>query len=412
MTNGFSNLNLHPQLMENISQQGYKNPTKVQKQLIGFFDTQSDIIAISKSGTGKTGAYLIPIINKIINSKNRDFISDIVIVPTKILVEQVSVMLHNYSKQCDVKHIKLNNKQNTTTSINIIITTPNRLIMSIKSGNIEIIAADTLIIDEADMVFGDGFIDDLRTIYSYLPKKTKTVLLSATISQNIKHIAKEFLKEYRTINISNKQDIINHIKYKAYKVDKKQKIELLIYLLKNIKTKCMVFFNSTKTVDDISKLLSNQGIEFITYHGELSSQNRTKNISKFKQDYVKIALCSNIASRGIDIDDIGLIVNYELPDKIDDFTHRCGRTGRAGRSGMAISLLTVSDYKRFDVITNRLKLSIKREIHKEFELKSYQPKHRQKSKKVSKKKQKRISANKQHKIAQPTKTKKHRTKRQ
>ncbi len=412
MTNGFAKLNLNSQITENISNMGYNNPTKIQTQLVGFFDTNTDIIAISKSGTGKTGAYLLPIINDILNTKHTDFLSTLIVVPTKILVEQVSMMLHKYSQNCGIKHKKLLNKQEIhMDGINIVITTPNRLNMSIKDGNIDISAVKTIVIDEADMVFGDGFLDELRQIYAQLSKRTKTILLSATISQNIKYIAKEFLKEYRTINISLKQDIINHIKYTAYKVDKKQKLNLLVHLLKTSQGKCMVFFNSTQTVDEMSEMLAQLDIEFVTYHGELSSQNRARNIGKFKQDCVKIALCSNIASRGLDIDDITLVINYDLPDKIDDFTHRCGRTGRAGRYGEAVSLLTTAEYKKFDTITNRLKLSIKREVHDKFELKEYQPKQRQKSKTISKKKQKRLSASKSDKGAKQTTKKKYRTKR-
>ncbi|RLA74356.1 MAG: hypothetical protein DRG11_05265 [Epsilonproteobacteria bacterium] len=411
MINSFEKLYSNKQIINNITKKGYKNPTNIQKQLGQFLIQKTDIIAISKSGTGKTAAYLLPIIDNIINKKKKDFISVVILVPTKILVDQVSKMLFDYSLNCDIKQIKLTNKTNNNTNgIDIVIATPNRLNMTIKDENIDISAVETIVIDEADMVFNDGFLSDLKFIYSFLPKKTKTILLSATISQNIKYISKNFLKTYRTINISNKQDIINHIKYKAYKADKKQKINMLIHLLENKKSKCMVFFNSTKAVDDINKILINTQIPFVIYHGDLDFKQRQKNINKFKQNYVKIMLCSNIASRGIDIDDMGLVIHYDLPDKLDDFTHRCGRTGRAGRIGEVVSLLTTNDYKKFDKITNRLKLSIKRDTMEGFELKDYQPKQKAKSKTNTKKKQKRLSAIKSSSDNKKIISKKHRTK--
>ncbi len=389
MSKNFEQFNLESKLLKNIP---YQNPTTIQKRVLQEFKTNKDIIAISKSGTGKTASYILPIVDKIIKSKSKHILRALIVVPTKELVEQVSAMLSLYSKNCGIRHNKLQNKKREVDNIDIIISTPNRLSQDILQQKIDVSSVNSLVVDEADMIFGDGFVDDMAVIFDRSSKNKQTLLLGATISQNIKYIAKSFLNNYRTINVSNRLSLIGHINYKAYKVDKRLKSKLLIHILRSEDSQAFVFVNTKEAVQSVVAYINNNNLSAKPLHGDIDFVNRDKTIRQFKQKDIDILVSTNIGSRGVDIVNMPLVINFELPKKIDDFTHRCGRTGRAGHNGKAISLLTTNDYKSFDNITSKLKLSIKREVMVGFELKDYQPKQKSKKKLLTKKKLKKLKA--------------------
>jgi ATP-dependent RNA helicase RhlE len=227
-----------------------------------------------------------------------------------------------------------------------------------------------------------GFIKDIEFLFSKCSKQRQIMMFSATISQNIKKLGKEFLYEPVTIEVSSRRDIVNLIEHKAYKIDVKKKNELLVHLVKtNSEKQILIFTNMKDTADEITNILTSSGVKAVAIHGNLDYTVRSKNIKAFRAKKAQVLIATDIAARGIDIKELPMMINYELPETTDDFTHRVGRTGRAGLTGLALTLLTVKDYNRFTKIERHLKISVKRYIEDGFELKDRQPRQRQQKKK-------------------------------
>jgi len=399
--NAFEKLNLNPQILKAIDEQGYTNPTKIQKKVIPLVLKNKDIIAASKSGTGKTATFVLPILekmNQIVKPENH-IPRTIIIVPTRELVDQISKNLSNYGKYLKIRHTKIQGGisksiqlEKLSTGIDIIVATPGRLKELINEELIDISSVNTIVLDEADTMLELGFLEDIEFLISKCAKKRQIMMFSATISQNIKKLAKEFLIDTVSVEVSNRRDTVTLIEHKAYKVDKKRKDELLAYLIKTSEfDQILVFVNQKETADELNNKLVSKKIKSATIHGDVEYKQRVKAIKDFRAKKVKVLIATDIAARGIDIKELPLVINYELPESTDDFTHRVGRTGRANNKGEVITLLTTTDYNRFTKIERDLKLSIKREVVDGFELKDRQPRQKQQVKKsLSEKKGKKI----------------------
>jgi len=399
--NAFEKLNLNPQILKAIDEQGYTNPTKIQKKVIPLVLKNKDIIAASKSGTGKTATFVLPILekmNQIVKPENH-IPRTIIIVPTRELVDQISKNLSNYGKYLKIRHTKIQGGisksiqlEKLSTGIDIIVATPGRLKELINEELIDISSVNTIVLDEADTMLELGFLEDIELLISKCAKKRQIMMFSATISQNIKKLAKEFLIDTVSVEVSNRRDTVTLIEHKAYKVDKKRKDELLAYLIKTSEfDQILVFVNQKETADELNNKLVSKKIKSATIHGDVEYKQRVKAIKDFRAKKVKVLIATDIAARGIDIKELPLVINYELPESTDDFTHRVGRTGRANNKGEVITLLTTTDYNRFTKIERDLKLSIKREVVDGFELKDRQPRQKQQVKKsLSEKKGKKV----------------------
>ncbi|VAY86206.1 ATP-dependent RNA helicase RhlE [hydrothermal vent metagenome] len=309
--------------------------------------------------------------------------------PTRELVDQISIAISIYGEFLKIRHTKIHGGlsissqlDKLSTGIDIIIATPGRLKGFIEDDNINVSSVNIIVLDEADTMLEMGFIKDIEFILSKCSKQRQIMMFSATISQNIKKLAKEFLHKPVTIEISQRRDVVSLIHHLAYKVDLKQKHNLLLHLIKkDLTQQILVFVLLRDDANYLTSFLVNNGISAVTINGHLDYTQRSKNIKSFKAKKSQVLVATDIAGRGIDIKDLYLVINFELPQSTDDFTHRVGRTGRAGQKGNVISILTIKDYSTFTKIERNLKLNIKRIVEDGFELKDRQPRQKQMKKK-------------------------------
>ncbi len=351
----------------------------------------SDILGASKSGTGKTAAYILPLLNKLhkVVKKDQKVLRALIIVPTIELVDQVSRTINDLSKYLDVKNIKIQGGIPKSTQLarlsqgaDIVVATPGRLQSFIDDKKINLEHINTVILDEADTMLELGFLNEIKTILKHCRQPRQTMMFSATISQNIKKLGKEFLRTPAIIEVSQRRDVVDFIAHKAYKVDKARKAELVAKLIEDMNMKQVLLFTSTKeSANKIYAYLKTQKIRTSIIHGDINRGARAKSLALLKSGKTQVLVATDIAARGIDIQELDMVINYDMPDGTDDFTHRVGRTGRANHKGGVITLLTIRDYSTFSSIEKHLKLNVKREIYSGFELTDKQPRQSQPKKK-------------------------------
>ncbi|WP_320036479.1 DEAD/DEAH box helicase [Halarcobacter sp.] len=397
MNNKFAELNLNPSILKAIELQDYDTPTKVQKKVIPIVNKGIDVIAASKSGTGKTAAYVLPMLNKInsnLNFNNR-VLRGLVLVPTRELVEQVSKSLADYGQFLKVKHTKVmggasrtKQSQVIATGVDIVVATAGRLLDLVREEILDLSSVNFIVLDEADTMLEMGFLEEIEEIFSMCSPRRQIVMCSATISQNINKLAKEFLNEPVTVQVHDRRDKVNLINHRAFKIDKKKKKELVTKLIKDSTyDQILLFVNKKDAADAAIEHFNTQGVKAAAIHGDIEYKQRVQSIKDFRNKKIQVLIATDIAGRGLDIEKLPLVINYNLPETTDDFTHRVGRTGRAGNTGEVISILTTEDYNHFTKIERNLKLNVKREVHEAFPLKDRQPRQKvQAKKKLSEKK--------------------------
>ena len=350
-----------------------------------------DILGASKSGTGKTAAYVLPLLNKLqkVVKKDKKVVRALIIVPTIELADQVSRTIVSFSKYMNIQTVKIQGGSKKSDQIHklkegadIVVATPGRLQDFIKDKKINLEFINTVILDEADTMLELGFIAEIKSILKSCSQPKQMMLFSATISQNIKKLAKEFLRDPAIVEVSNRRDIVDFIKHRAYKVDRKQKDALTAQLIQELGAEqVLLFTNSKESANKIYEYLKSQDIWTSIIHGDINRGGRARALTLLKSGKTQVLVATDIAARGIDIKELPLVINYDLPESTDDFTHRVGRTGRANNKGAVITLLTIRDYNAFTKIEKHLKLNVKREIHPDFELTDKQPRQSQPKKK-------------------------------
>jgi len=366
-----------------------------------------DIIGASKSGTGKTASYVLPMLHKlqkIIKYENK-VIRALVIVPTIELVDQVTKTITSFGKNLDIETVKIQGGTPKSVQLarlskgaDIIVATPGRLQDFLKDGKINLEHINTIILDEADTMLNLGFLAEIKAILKECGKPRQTMMFSATISQNIKRLGKEFLREPAIVEVSDRRDVVDMIQHQAYKVDKKRKGELIAKIIQEKSLEQVLLFASTKTsANAIYEYLKSQNIRSSIIHGDIKRSSRSKALALLKSGKTQVLVATDIAARGIDIPELEMVINYELPEVTDDFTHRVGRTGRAQQKGSVISLLTINDYSAFSKIEKDLKLNIKRKIYEGFELTDKQPRQKRPVKKTLREKKGYIDYDKKRK---------------
>ena len=356
-----------------------------------------DILGASKSGTGKTAAYVLPLLNKLqkVVKKDEKVVRALILVPTIELADQVSRTIVSFSKYLDIQTVKVQGGSKKTDQIqrikqgvDIVVATPGRLQDFINDKKINLEYVNTVILDEADTMLELGFLGEIKSILKSCTQPKQMMCFSATISQNIKKLSKEFLRDPAIVEVSNRRDIVNVIKHRAYKVDKKRKAELTAKLIKDMgEDQVLIFVNKKDIADKLFEYFKAQGIWTTVIHGDIKRGGRAKALTLFKSGKSQVLVATDIAARGIDIPLLPLVINYDLPEETDSFTHRVGRTGRANHKGGVITLLTINDYNAFSTIEKHLKLNVKREIMDGFEITDKQPRQaRPRKKSLSEKK--------------------------
>ncbi|MFK5938186.1 MAG: DEAD/DEAH box helicase [Sulfurimonas sp.] len=375
----FNNLGLSDPLLKAIKEQGYDTPTPIQAQAIPVILQKKDILAGAQTGTGKTAGFTLPMLELLSRSKHQTkqhHVKALILTPTRELAAQVEESVRIYGKHLPYKSavifggVKINPQITALRKgVDIVVATPGRLLDHISQKTINLQHVDFLILDEADRMLDMGFVNDIKKVIAVLPNNRQTLLFSATYSDSIKKLSSQFLKSPTLIEVARANTSSETVKQAVYHVDKERKRELLTHLITEGKWKQVLVFTRTKHgANRLSGQLEKDDITSVAIHGNKSQNARTKALADFKAGKVRVLVATDIAARGIDIDQLPHVVNYELPNVSEDYVHRIGRTGRAGNEGEAISLVCV-DEDEFLVNIEKL---IKKDIPKVW-LKGFKP---------------------------------------
>ena len=339
----FGDFIIDERIKKNINTKGYKEPTPIQDRIIPHILRGSDVVGIANTGTGKTAAFLIPLINKVlINSKE----NIIIMVPTRELAIQIEQELRGFTPMLGIFSVCCVGGANIIPQIkalrhhnNFVIGTPGRLKDLIERKCLNLAGFNTVVLDEADRMLDMGFINDMRLMMSYMPKTRQTLFFSATISKEIEVLIKDFLKTPVTISVKT-GDTAKNVDQDVIRVRGGNKIELLSALLNKAEFNKVLIFGRTKHgVEKLSKLLAQKGFRAESIHGNKNHSRRQKALGLFKDNRVQILVATDVAARGLDISDVSHVINFDIPATYDDYIHRIGRTGRAGKKGKALTFV-------------------------------------------------------------------------
>jgi ATP-dependent RNA helicase RhlE len=382
----FTEFNFDERLIEGIDAMRYQSPTPVQKQVIPSVIEGRDIIASAQTGTGKTAAFLLPLIHKLITSPhNANDINAMIIVPTRELAIQIGKMMEGLSYFTSVNSISVYGggdgalftaeKKALSTGVDIVICTPGRMIAHLNMGYVKLGGLKYLVLDEADRMLDMGFNDDIMKIISYLPKQRQTLLFSATMPVKIREMAKRILKEPLEINIAISKPPEKLIQ-EAFVVYETQKIPLIKHVLNQKAFESVLIFCTKKqNVKQLSRTLKGYKFSVEEIHSDLEQDKREQALLDFKNRKIKILVATDILSRGIDIEDIDLVINYDVPRDNEDYIHRIGRTARASCNGTSYTFITQPEQRKFSQIEKLLGHSVtKAKVPEHFgEVPAYNP---------------------------------------
>ncbi|MBN1971606.1 MAG: DEAD/DEAH box helicase [Candidatus Delongbacteria bacterium] len=365
----FSELGLRDSYIKILNDLEFKTPYPIQKMVIPLALEGKDILGIAKTGSGKTLSYVLPILMNLENDptyKTRN-IKSLILVPTRELAVQVFEVFKQFNSATSqpiktyAVHggVSINPQMMALQGVKILIATPGRLLELLQSNALHLSLLKILVIDEADKMLNLGFEDEMNKILSLLPDKRQNLLFSATLNEKMENINKILLHEPAILKIEEVEENIELITQKAYLVQEERKGPLLRYIIKNNDmNQVLVFTSSIRKADNVAEKLTKNGINAISTHSQKSQKARTDALAKFKSGKVRVLVTTDLLSRGIDIEFLPFVINYELPRSPKDFIHRIGRTGRAESDGMAISLITSEDLHHFNVIQKKMKKKV------------------------------------------------------
>ncbi len=377
----FNQLALSAPILRAVQEEGYTSPTPIQIQSIPAVLKGGDLLAAAQTGTGKTAGFTLPILQRLMDSKAsetnaRRQIRALILTPTRELAAQVHQSVLTYGKYTPLKSAVIFGGVGVNPQINaikkgldILVATPGRLIDLIGQGFISLKEIEILVLDEADRMLDMGFLPDIKRILALLPKARQNLLFSATFSPEIKTLANTLLKNPALIEVARSNSTHEAITQKIYPVDKNKKQALLAYLIKaNHWQQVLVFTRTKHGANKLVTQLGKDGITCMAIHGNKSQSARTKALADFKSGKITALVATDIAARGIDIDQLPHVVNYDLPNVPEDYVHRVGRTGRAGSNGVAISLVCIDELGLLKDIEKLTKQIIPQEIISGFEV--------------------------------------------
>lgn len=365
----FNQLGLSAELLRAVEEKGYTEASPIQAKAIPHVLEGKDLLAGAQTGTGKTAGFVLPLLHKMrIKPKGWRNVRALILTPTRELASQVNESVHTYGKYVPVRSMEIYGGVSARPQItkikrgvDVVVATPGRLLDHVREGNIDLSHVEYFILDEADRMLDMGFIRDIRQIIKALPQERQNLLFSATFSKEIRDLANKLLDNPSEIQVAPRNTTAERVKQEIYPVDKVRKRELLSEMIGRGNWQQVLVFTRTKHgANRLATQLEKDGIETAAIHGGKGQGARTKALRDFKAGKIRVLVATDIAARGLDIDKLPHVVNYELPHVPEDYVHRIGRTARAGNDGTAISLVCVDEQKLLNDIEKLLKRELKK----------------------------------------------------
>ncbi|WP_456462131.1 DEAD/DEAH box helicase [Lutibacter sp.] len=371
----FKNLQLNKPILRAISEKGYQLATPVQEQTIPLVLAKKDVIASAQTGTGKTAAFALPILQLLFNKqdsgKKAKKIRALIVSPTRELAIQIEDSFKTYGKYTNLRATVLYGgtsiepqKDILKKGVDILIATPGRLLDLHKQDCVNLDYVETLVLDEADLMLDMGFINDVKKIERLCPQKKQLLLFSATMPTKIIELSNTILKNPTTVDVTPKSSAAESVHQKLYYVPKQKKMELCLHLLRNtIKGDILIFRRTKFGVDKLEKMLRKNGYKINSIHGDKTQSAREEALNKFKNKQVNILIATDVASRGIDINNLDAVINFDMPNVPETYVHRIGRTGRAGKTGHSFSFCSADERTYIETIEKLIgtKISVEEE---------------------------------------------------
>jgi ATP-dependent RNA helicase RhlE len=363
----FSTLGLDPALLRAVAESGYTSPTSIQSQAIPAILDGRDVMAAAQTGTGKTAGFTLPMLQLLAGQPIRQekHVRALVLTPTRELAAQVEESIRTYGKYTAVRSVVVFGGVNINPQVKalrqgaeILVATPGRLLDLYQQKAVSFESLQMLVLDEADRMLDMGFIRDIRKILALLPRQRQNLMFSATFSAEIRELAKTICRNPQEIDVAPRNSTVEKIEQQVYRIEKDKKLALLAKLIMETPDQILVFSRTKHGANNLVKKLAAFRIQAAAIHGNKSQSQRTKALADFKEDRIQVLVATDIAARGIDIEQLAMVINFDLPQVPEDYVHRIGRTGRAGASGQAVSLVTEEDHKQLRQIERLIKLKI------------------------------------------------------
>lgn len=374
----FEELNISESIKRSLKEMNYTTPSPIQEMAIPYILEGRDVLGCAQTGTGKTCAFMVPMINSFITNNHKG-IKGLILTPTRELALQIYENTKEYSKYTKVRSLAIfggvkegKQKDDLRKGIDILIATPGRLLDFIEQGIVNIKNIEFFVLDEADRMLDMGFIHDVKRVVKLIPKNRQTLLFSATMPESIKELCNQLLDNPATVTITPSLTTVERIDQAAYLVDKENKPLLLRDLLKNNNIyRALVFVRTKHGCDKLCKQISKYNIKASAIHGNKSQNARQKALQDFKDGKIQVLCATDIAARGIDIDDLECVINYDLPDVEETYVHRIGRTARAGKSGIAYSFACYDELDMLKSIEKSCKITLDRPENNDYPMKNF-----------------------------------------
>lgn len=374
----FESLGLSAELLRAIREKGYRQPTPIQVQAIPVILDGRDVLAGAQTGTGKTAGFTLPMLQRLRQASGRHCVRiprALILTPTRELAAQVNESVETYSKYLPLSSavifggVSINPQiQKLRSGVDIVVATPGRLLDHVNQKTIDLSRIEVLVLDEGDRMLDMGFIRDIRKILALLPKQRQNLLFSATFSDEIKRLAHGLLQAPALIEVARRNTTAERVSQLVHPVDRHRKRGLLSHMIGSQNwNQVLVFMRTKHGANRLAEQLGEDGISAAAIHGNKSQGARTRALADFKQNNVRVLVATDIAARGLDIDQLPHVVNFELPNVPQDYVHRIGRTGRAGNEGVAVSLVCVDEQKLLTDIERVIERSIPKEIVRGYE---------------------------------------------
>ncbi|HLP96993.1 MAG TPA: DEAD/DEAH box helicase [Sideroxyarcus sp.] len=374
-TVSFADLKLDPKILKALTEAGYTTPTPIQAQAIPLVLEGNDLMAGAQTGTGKTAAFALPMLQKLLphasasTSPAKHPVRALILVPTRELAIQVEESVKAYAKHTNLRSLVVfggvdikTQTPHLKTGVEILVATPGRLLDHIEQKTVQLNTVQMLVLDEADRMLDMGFMPALKRILALLPRQRQSLMFSATFSNEIKKLSEDFMNYPTLIEVARSNATSDNITQKVYLVGHDDKHQLLVQLLRGDDAKQVIVFTKTKiTASRLARQLQREGVSADAIHGDKSQSERIQALEAFKQGTVAVLIATDVAARGLDIDSLPMVINYEIPHAAEDYVHRIGRTGRAGAKGTAISLVAPEEERYLADIEKLIKTEIKKE---------------------------------------------------